>query len=68
MYPFQAQQGIQRRVPAAVADLASVFVAKLTRRIRTKASAVPTCEGYAWCDSLEHQVITDGANFRRTRL
>lgn len=65
---LQSQERIQHHALAVLAELASVFVARLTRSPGAEAHVVLDCEGYAWCDSLERQVITDTAACQRARL
>ena len=68
MHLFQAHRIDQQSVFAVLATLATLFAAKLARRAAARADVVPTCEGHAWCDSLERQVIQDTANRRHTHL
>ena len=72
MQPFQAQLSrtasdhISASVP--LARLAKLVARLVDRLAGAKAGVATPCEGHAWCDSMERQLVDDVASYRRTRF
>ena len=44
------------------------LVTRIVDRLAGAKAGVTPCEGHAWCDSMERQLVDDVASYRRTRF
>ena len=72
MQPFQAQLSRTARDHASgcvsLSRLATLVARIVDRLGGAKAGVATPCEGHAWCDSIERQLVDDIASYRRTRF
>ena len=71
MQPFQAQLSrtaghISGSLP--LSRLAALVARIVDRLAGAKVGAATPCEGHAWCNSMERQLVDDIASNRRTRF